>query len=145
MTIPPPRKFSLVRPTLDTLFHVDYDWWKTNDRNWRVYLHSCLCPKHQEIYTNLDEGYLIDWVDPETAEVTRVDGLERALMNHCSLAPDFLDMNMPLVDAVFRVFVAHRNTPMNSHQISELTGKPAEKILATIAGPHIYKGIRPYH
>jgi hypothetical protein len=145
MSALPIKKFSLIRPTNQTPFHVDFDWWKQHDTNWRVYLHSCLCAEHQAAFTNLEEGYLIDWVDAETAEVTSVDGLEHILMTHCSLLPDFLDMNMPLVDAVFRVFVAHHNTPMSSLELSEFTGKSSDIILRTLAGPQIYKGIRPIH
>lgn len=139
----PMKKFSLIRPDTHTPFHVDFDWWKQNDSNWRVDLHGCLCAEHQASFTNLDEGYRIDWVDAETAEVTSVDGLEHVLMTHCSLQPEFLDMSIPLVDAVFRVFVANHNKPMTSDQLAELTGKPSETILRTLAGPKIYKGIRP--
>ena len=139
----PLKKFSLVRPTVQTTFHVDFDWWKQHDSNWRVYLHSCLCSEHQVAFTNLEEGYMIDWVDKDSAEVTRVDGLEHILMTHCSLQPEFLDMNMPLVDAVFRVFIAHNNTPMNSIQLAEFTGKSSDIILRTLTGPQVYKGIRP--
>ena len=145
MSALPVKKFSLIRPTSETPFHVDFDWWKQHDNNWRVYLHSCLCTEHQAAFTNLEEGYQIDWVDTETAEVTSVDGLEHVLMTHCSLLPDFLDMNMPLVDAVFRVFVAHHNAPMSSAQLAELTGKSSDIILRTLAGPQVYKGIRPIH
>jgi hypothetical protein len=52
-------------------------------------------------------------------------------------------MNMPLVDAVFRVFIAHNNTPMNSIQLAEFTGKSSDIILRTLTGPQVYKGIRP--
>ena len=145
MNVLPVKKFSLIRPTSETPFHVDFDWWKQHDSNWRVYLHSCLCAEHQAAFTNLEEGYQIDWVDPETAEVTSVDGLEHVLMSHCSLLKDFLDMNMPLVDAVFRAFVAHHNTPMSPSQLAELTGKSSDTILRTLAGPQVYKGIRPIH
>jgi len=145
MSALPIKRFSLVRPTLETPFHIDFDWWKQHDNNWRVYLHSCLCPAHQTAFTNLDAAYLIDWVDENTAEVTSVDGLEHALMSHCSLEPEFLDMNIPLVDAVFRVLVAHKNNPMTPQQLQELTGKSADTILRTLAGPQVYKGIRPVH
>lgn len=145
MSALPIKRFSLVRPTLETPFHIDFDWWKQHDNNWRVYLHSCLCPTHQAAFTNLDATYLIDWVDENTAEVTSVDGLEHALMSHCSLEPEFLDMNIPLVDAVFRVLVAHKNNPMTPQQLQELTGKSADTILRTLAGPQVYKGIRPVH
>jgi len=30
------KRFSLVKPTLQTRFHIDFNWWSQNDRNWRV-------------------------------------------------------------------------------------------------------------
>ncbi len=37
----------LIKPTLNTQFHIDYDWWGRNEREWRVYLLSHLCPEHR--------------------------------------------------------------------------------------------------
>ena len=32
------KRFSLVKPTVDTPFHIDFAWWKKNERDWHVYL-----------------------------------------------------------------------------------------------------------
>ena len=74
------KRYSLVKPTLNTPFHIDFDWWSRNDREWRVHLRSCLCLEHQNSFSELDSDELVDWVDPETAEVQRVDGLQHVLM-----------------------------------------------------------------
>ncbi len=137
------KKFSLVKPTVDTPFHIDFDWWKTHDGNWRIYLHSCLCPEHQALFENLEESSSIDWVDPITAEVKIVDGLQDTLMTHCAKQPDFLTNHTTLVDAVFRVLISRGNTAMSPKQLSEEIGKPAETILRTIGGIQVYKGLRP--
>ena len=85
------KKYSLIKPTLDTPFHIDFDWWKSHDQNWRVYLYSCLCLEHQNKYSGLQEcSLLIDKVDPNTAEVTMVDGFEYILLNHCAKQKEFL-------------------------------------------------------
>jgi hypothetical protein len=29
---------SLIKPNLNTPFHIDFSWWKENDNNWRIFL-----------------------------------------------------------------------------------------------------------
>jgi hypothetical protein len=140
-----PKRFSLVKPTQTTTFHIDFDWWKQTDNNWRVYLHDCLCQEHREIFSNIEENDWIDWVDAETAEVKPVDGLQHILMAHCARLPGFLTNNTTLVDAVFRAFLANGNTPMTPIQLGAEINRPPETILRTLAGPQIYRGLRPCH
>ena len=137
------KKFSLVKPTVDTPFHIDFEWWKTHDANWRIYLHSCLCLEHQSAFENLEESSTIDWVDPKTAEVHIVDGLQDTLMTHCAKQPDILTNHTTLVDAVFRTFISNGNASLTPTQLEGFIGKPAETILRTIGGIQVYKGLRP--
>lgn len=136
-------RFSLIKPTLHTPFHIDFEWWKSHDQNLRVFLHSFLCPEHQAAFENMGNGVLIDWVDPQTAEVTQVDGLQQTLMVHCAKQPGFLSQTTSLVNAVFRVFLSNGNKPLSPLELAEIIGKPAEKILQTFSGPTVYQGIRP--
>jgi hypothetical protein len=138
------KKFSLIKPTLNTPFHIDFDWWRGTDNNWHVALQSLLCPEHQEAYANLAEGQMIDWVDPETAEVRALDGLQNTLINHCARQPGFLDEHTVLVDAIFRLLLANGNTPMSAEELGAHLNRPADMILKTIAGSRVYKGLRPY-
>ena len=138
------KRFSLVKPTVDTPFHVDFDWWKKNERDWHVYLRSLLCAEHQEAFANVDEGESIDWVDPVTAEVKQVEGVQNALMTHCVRQPDFLTIQTALVEAVFRLFLASGNVPMTSKEMGARLSRPPETILRTLAGARVYKGIRPH-
>jgi hypothetical protein len=138
------KKFSLVKPTTETPFHIDFNWWKQNDNNWRVYLHACLCPEHQAAFSEYEETKFIDWVDPETAEVQSVDGLQHILITHCAKQPDFVTINTSMVDAIFRLFLANGNLPLTPNELSKKTGRPAETILRTITGPVVYKGLRPF-
>jgi hypothetical protein len=116
------KRFSLVKPTLETRFHIDFDWWSQNDRDWRVHLHSFLCPEHQEAFSNVRGDEQVDWVDPETAEVQQVDGLQHVLITHCAKQPGFIDEHSALVDAVFRLFLANGNTPMTPVELGERLG-----------------------
>jgi hypothetical protein len=139
------KRFSLVKPTLNTPFSIDFDWWKEHDNNWRIYLYGTLCPEHQAAFADTQQGVMIDWVDPETAEVRQVDGLQHVLMAHCARQPGFLENTTTLVDSVFRVLLAHGNAPMTPLELGEAIHRPPETILRTFSGMQVYKGIRPRH
>ena len=138
------KRPSLVKPSVNTPFHIDFDWWKKSERDWHVYLRSLLCAEHQEAFANIEEGQTIDWVDPATAEVKPVAGVQNALMTHCVKQPDFLTQQTAMVEAVFRLFLSNGNVPMTSKEMGEKLNRPAETILRTLAGARVYKGIRPY-
>lgn len=138
------KRSSLVKPGIHTPFHIDFEWWKKNERDWHVYLRSLLCAEHQETFADVEQGQTIDWVDPATAEVKPVEGVQNALMIHCVKQPDFLTQQTALVEAVFRLFISNGNVPMSSKDLSSRLQRPAETILRTLAGPRVYKGIRPY-
>jgi hypothetical protein len=137
------RRISLVKPTVQTCFHIDFDWWKQNDRDWRVYLRSNLCGEHQEIFRDLDDHELVDWIDPVTAEVQQVDGMQHVLITHCAKQADFITRQSTLVDAVFRMFLANGNVPLTISEIGERLGRPPKTILHTLAGTRVYRGLRP--
>ena len=139
------KRFSLVKPTVNTPFHVDFEWWKKNERDWHVYLRSLLCADHQETFANVEEGEAIDWVDPVSAEVKPVDGIQNALMTHCVKQPDFLTDQTALVEAVFRLFLTNGNIPMTSQELGKRLNRQPETILRTLAGPRVYKGLRPFN
>lgn len=136
----------LIKPTLKTPFHIDYSWWERQSRELRVYLQSHLCAEHRAQFESLEDTVEIDWVDPDTAEVQRVDGLQHALITHCAQQPGYLEEHTSLVDSVFRVFLANGNTPLTPVEMAERIGKPAQAntILKTLSGIRIYKGLRPY-
>lgn len=138
-----PAKIRQIKPTLDTPWHIDYKWWEKEGRDLRVYLRSHLCPEHQAIFQshlNLQE---MDWVDPDTGEVRRVDGFQHTLRTHCSQQPDYITSHTPLVDAIFRIFLANGNMPLSARELADRLGRNPETILQTLSGARIYKGLRP--
>lgn len=138
------RKFSLIKPTLQTPFHIDFEWWRASDTNWHIALQSLLCAEHQEAFANLPEGQMIDWVDPESAEVHQLDGRQNTLISHCAQQPGFLDEHTALVDAIFRLLLANGNLPMSAEELGTKLNRPPEIILKTITGSRVYKGLRPF-
>jgi hypothetical protein len=133
-----------LKPNITTKFHIDFSWWEKHKINFRIHLWNQLCPDCRESYVSYRETEDIDWIDPATAEVRRVDGLWQALRTCCSLKPEYITDQIPLGTAAFRVFLANANTPLSALELSEAIGrKTPETILATLAGGKVYKGIRP--
>jgi hypothetical protein len=138
------KKFSLVKPTIQMPFHIDFDWWRAHDENWHVALMSMLCSEHQAAFANLSEDQMIDWVDPETAEVRQMDGLQHTLIQHCAKQAGFLNEHTAVVEGIFRLLLANGNSPISAEELAARLNRPADTILKTITGPRVYKGLRPY-
>lgn len=135
---------SLLKPTLKTKFHIDFDWWKSQDRNWRASLLSFLCEEHQIIFAGVQSDAHFDLVDEKTGEVTQGDALLDTLINHCAKQENFISENSALVDSIFKIFLVNNNQPYDSEEIAAKIDRPAETILRTIGGYKVYKGIRPF-
>ncbi|NCP87265.1 MAG: hypothetical protein CO094_12515 [Anaerolineae bacterium CG_4_9_14_3_um_filter_57_17] len=133
---------SIVKPSLQTRFHIDFDWWRQNENDWHVHLRSLLCPEHEGAFSG--QGVeLMDFVDPETAEVHPMDGLQHTILVHCARQPGFVTAQTQLVEAVFRTFLANGNSPLSPVELAERLNRPANTILTTLAGPRVYRGLRP--
>ena len=137
------KRAALIRPGKTTPFHIDFDWWQKNERDWHVYLRSLLCPEHQEVFADVKQGEMIDWIDPKTAEVKPVDGIQHTLMSHCARRPEFVTEQTAMVEAVFRLFLTNENVPMTAEELGSLLNRPPNTILRTLSGPRVYKGLRP--
>lgn len=137
------NRSSLIKPKVTSPFKIDFDWWKKHDRDWRVYLRSFLCEKHQALFEKMENDEVIDWVDPQTAQVTQVDGLLHILTTHCAKQEGFLTNRMALVDLVFRLLLSNGNQPMTPEELGKILNRPPTTILRTLSGFRVYKGIRP--
>ncbi len=137
------RRLSLVKPTIQTCFHIDFDWWSQSDQDWRVYLQSYLCDEHRQAFADFSSDASVDWVDPETAEVQRVDGLQHILITHCAKQEGFITDHTAMVDAIFRLFLANGNEPMTPAEMAEKLGRSPNLILQLLSGRQVYRGVRP--
>lgn len=133
------------RPTIDTKFHIDMGWWQENKRDIRVYLKDMLCDLCKEEYASAKHGVEeIDWVDEQTGEVTRVDWLWHSLRTCCSTRSDYITPNTPIIDAVFRTFLANGNEPLSAQEIYErIDRRPPETLVRILTAGPVYMGIRP--
>lgn len=138
------QRLARFRPTVDTKFHIDYDWWEKSGKNFRIYLRDQLCEECRERFANYQNTENVDWIDPETAEVRRTDALRECLRTRCANDPDYINERLPLAPACFRVFLANNNTPLSPNELSQLLPwKTAESILQTLGSGQVYFGIRP--
>ncbi len=57
VTLPPDLALAqFIKPTLDTLFHIDYSWWEQQGLDLNVKLVSHLCPEHRNAYAGQPVG-----------------------------------------------------------------------------------------
>jgi hypothetical protein len=132
-----------VKPTPETKLHIDYDWWERSDQDLRANMIAQLLPEQRDFFLDHDADQESDWVDPETAEVQRVDALRMALQD-AARDPEYFQPPTSLVNAVFRVFLINNNFPLSSLELAEKINRPPNTILRTLTGRQVYKGIRPY-
>jgi hypothetical protein len=132
-----------VKPTLQTKFHIDFNWWSENLRNFHSVLLDSLCDDCRDLVDLDADAQLMDWVDPETAQVFLIDQLWHIIQVHCSQDAEFVSDQLPLATAIFRLFIANNNTPLTPVEIHQhIRKRDAGLILRTIAGRQVYRGIR---
>ena len=133
-----------LRPTVNTKFHIDFSWWEKQNKDIRVFMRDLLCSECRETVGKLSEVQLVDMVDPETAEVTKVDAIWEAIRACCSLKPDYITPDTPLLDSIFRTFLANGNKPLSILDLHKrLDKRPPETILRMLTRGRVYLGIKP--
>jgi hypothetical protein len=134
---------ALAKSTLETRFFVDPEWWEESGRDLRLQIQQ-LCEEHAELTEEqIESKEMVDWIDPETGEVSVVDRLNYVFLSGCAQQPEFITERTSLIDAVFRALLATNNRPLTSVQLADRIGRPADMILRALSGRRIYKGIRP--
>ena len=137
------RIMNILRTTTDTKFHIDEDWWKEQHRSLRLHAYDRLCPESREIYPYGNEE-VVDWVDDDTAEVTRVDALWHVLRTCCSAKPQYITRETPLAEAIFRVFLANGNTPLSPLELHDILRlRPPRTILLMMTRGPVFNGLKP--
>ncbi len=140
----PGKPSALVKPTKNTKFHIDYEWWEhSSSEDLRTYMLSHLPPERRERLSQSDEDRVVDFINPETGEISQLDELGLAIQLTAK-EPDFIGPTVSLVDCIFRIFLANGNVPQTPQELAGTTGRPASIILKTLRGIRVYKGIRPY-
>ncbi|HUF38179.1 MAG TPA: hypothetical protein VMN57_06635 [Anaerolineales bacterium] len=136
-------RLRLVKPTLQTPFHIDFEWWKQNDRSWQVYLKSYLSDEVQESLRVTGDDQLIDIIDSQTGEVHQVEALQHMLILHCANRDDFITETTSVTESIFRLLLSNGNAPLTAVELGERLGREPVIVLRMLSGARVYKGIRP--
>ena len=132
------------RPTVDTKFHIDHQWWTANGKDIRVAVRGQLCSECQTRFPDHRNTEAVDWVDPDTAEVVQADALMQCLRSECAHKPGFISRTSPLITNIFRIFLLNGNQSLNPLELHEqITWQDSDVILRTLAGGTVFMGIRP--
>ena len=134
---------SLVKPTFDTPFHIDFSWWRLNDRDWKVFLRGLLGQEQEEKLAEMTGEERVDWVDPRSGEVFQMDALQYLLSSHYTQQGESAEGGTSLIESIFRAFLKNGNNPMTARQLGEALNRPPQTILKTLSGMRVYRGIRP--
>ncbi len=133
-----------LRISVETKFHIDFSWWDRQNKDIRVFMRELLCPESREAVSSASPELLVDVVDMETAEVTQVDPTWEAIRACCSQKPEYITADTPLLDSIFRTFLANGNKPLSVLELHHrLDKKPPEVILRMLTKGQIYMGIKP--
>lgn len=132
------------RHDVNTKFHIDLSWWEKNNKDIRIYMKDALCASCRQDLAAYGDEEEIDWVDPETAEVSKVDPLWHTLRICCSTKPDYITPETPVIDAVFLTFLANGNEPLSPVELYKMIGKrQPDVLLRMLTKGKTYLGIRP--
>ena len=132
-------------PTTDSKFHIDLDWWEESGRDFRLHLRDQLCVECRERFPNHRDTEMVDWVDPDTGEITRTDALWQCLSTMCAQQPDYIDPRLPIVMAIFRALLKNNNAPLSPQDLHDgfIPWKQPGVILRTLTAGRVHLGLRP--
>jgi hypothetical protein len=116
---------------------IDLDWLEQNNRSFLALAQGCLCPKCHE---RLEKGK--QRVSPA--------GLLANIKSCCSKTPEFFIDKPPILESVFRIFLANGNQPLGLEELSEQLverwgGAPQHasvEVLSRLLGNERYYGLR---
>jgi len=132
------------RPSLETKFYIDQDWWQSTGKDLRVTVRGQLCKDCQTRFPDHRNLDAVDWVDAETAEVVRADALLQTLQSHCAALPEFIARTNSLITNIFRILLLNGNQPQTPVELAtQMPWTNAATILRTLAAGQIYLGLRP--
>jgi hypothetical protein len=83
---------------------IDLDWYQQNNRSFLALARSCLCPGCRERL--------------RTGEISSAD-LLATIKDCCSKAPDFITARLPVLERIFRLFLAGGNQPLDVEELGK--------------------------
>jgi hypothetical protein len=115
---------------------IDLDWLEQNNRSFLALAQGCLCPKCTERLKKGKKQFLPAEFPPH-------------IKGCCAKAPGFITERMPILESVFRLFLANGNQPLNleelNQQLSQWRGgyRTSVEVLSRLLRYDQYYGLRP--
>jgi hypothetical protein len=86
------------RPSLDTKFHIDYDWWESSGKDLRAWLYGVMPGLSSAFPDHGIWSQSIGWI--QRLQKLWADALLQTIRSHCSKQVDFVSM-VALVANIF--------------------------------------------
>ncbi len=118
-----------------TRWSIDFNWFERSSRSCLPLVMVSLCPKCQKKTTKGEHPIddFLSWVG-----------------NCCSKSPGYMKLNYPLLECVFRLFLANGNKPLTLGELSQQLGmwrsgdatRTSAQVLARLLDNDNYYGIK---
>jgi len=82
---------------------INLDWYQQKNRSFPALAQRCLCPGCREQLKG----------ETEAADILT------NIKDCCSKAPDFITSELPVLESIFRLFLANGNQPLNTEKLSK--------------------------
>ena len=120
-----------------TRWFIDFNWYQQHNRSLSTLAQSCLCPKCKQ------------QLGIKAKEIS-LDSLLVTLKDCCSQSPSFITDQLPIMESVFRLFLANGNQPLDleelGRQLSERRNadvyRTSAEILSRLLENDQYYGLR---
>jgi len=86
---------------------IDLDWYQRSSRSFFTLAQGCLCPDCRQ-RLKVEEG-----------EISAAE-LLTAIKDCCSAAPGFVTGQLPILESIFRLFLANGNQPLSLEELGKL-------------------------
>jgi hypothetical protein len=117
-----------MRMDTQTPFHIDLGWWSNRGRNLRLFLAAIL----DDGQANIEPTEPVDYIDPETAEVLRIDDLWARVLIERAQRPDYITSATPLTSAVLRALIENLNRPMTPTQLHRRVSRSSPETILRV-------------
>ena len=122
---------SIATDQVKPCWSIDLDWYQQNNRSFLGLAQGCLCPQCQE--------------ELKGGEVSATDLLAR-VSDCCSKKPGFISGNLPILESIFRLFLANGNQPLDAEEVGrelvqwrgDVTRTSAEILSHLLESDHYY-------
>ena len=124
----------------ESQWFIDLDWFKENNRSFPVVAQRCLCPQCRKQLAG------------RQTDISAADLLS-TIKDCCSQTPGFITRQTPILESVFRFFLANGNQPLDLEELGEQlrewrggdTYCTSVEILSRLLNQDQYYGLRQTH